>query len=149
VADTSGSAAFWQLVAQSDHPDIRPRDFAYDPSRTPQLLTEHTVLAPVMTPGEVDYLVQDLRAELTAGADTPDARMRLARYHSLLDSVCRDWRQLYAMHGANPQGWSDFAKVRDHLRETSRSISEGLTVRTNRISAHSVLEGRVLRAMLS
>jgi hypothetical protein len=149
VADTSGSAAFWQLVAQSDHPDVRARDVPFDPTRTPQLLTEHTVLAPVMTPGEVDFLVHDLRAELTAGADTPESRMRLARYHSLLDSVCRDWRQLYAMHGASPEGWSDFAKVRDHLRETSRSISEGLTVRTNRVSAHAVLEGRVLRAMLS
>jgi sulfotransferase family protein/aspartyl/asparaginyl beta-hydroxylase len=149
VADTSGSAAFWQLVAQSDLPDIRARDLPYDPARAARLLTERTVLAPVMTPGEVDFLVQDLRAELTAGSDSPEARTRLARYHSLLDSVCRDWRQLYAMHGANPDGWADFIKVRDHLRNTSRSISEGLFVRTNRVGAHAVLEGRVLRAMLS
>ena len=149
VADTSGSAAFWQLVAQSDLPDIRARDLPFDPTRTPRLLTERTVLAPVMTPAEVDFLVQDLRAELTAGNDTPEARTRLARYHSLLDSVCRDWRQLYAMHGASPEGWADFTRVRDHLRDTSRSISEGLFVRTNRVGAHAVLEGRVLRAMLS
>jgi hypothetical protein len=149
VADTSGSAAFWQLVAQSDVPGLEPRDLPYDPARTARLLTERTMLAPVMTPAEVDYLVQDLRAELVAGSDSPDARARLARYHSLLDSVCRDWRQLYAMHGASPEGWADFSKVRDHLRDTSRSISDGLFTRTNRIAAHSVLEGRVLRAMLS
>ena len=149
VADTSGSAAFWQMVAQSDSPGIEPRALPYDPSRAPRLLTEHTMLAPVMTPAEVDFLVQDLRAELTAGSDSPEARARLARYHSLLDSVCRDWRQLYAMHGASPEGWASFSKVRDHLRETSRSISEGLFVRTNRVGVHSVLEGRVLRAMLS
>ena len=149
VADTSGSAAFWQLVAQSDLPDVRVRDLAVDPARATQLLTERTVLAPVMTPGEVDFLVQDLRAELAAGADTPESRTRLARYHALLDSVCRDWRQLYALHGETANGWPDFTKVRDAVREASRSIADGLVVRTNRVPAHSVLEGRVLRAMLS
>ena len=149
VADTSGSAAFWQLVAESEAADVRVRELAFDPARVTQLRTEHTVLAPVMTPGEVDFLVQDLRAELVADADTPDSRMRLARYHALLDSACREWRQLYALHGPSPEGWPDFTKVRDGVREASRVIAEGLALRTNRVSAHSVLEGRVLRAMLS
>jgi hypothetical protein len=149
VADTSGSAAFWQLVAQGEARDARIHDIAFDPSRDPQVLTERTTLAPVMTPGEVDLLVNDLRAELVAADDSHDTRLQLMRYHTLLDALCRDWRQLYALHGAEASGWADFTRVRDTVRSTSRSLAAGIVIRTNRVTAHSVLEGRVLRAMLA
>jgi len=149
VADTSGSSAFWQLVAQGDARDARVHELAFDPSSNPQLLTERTSLAPVMTPGEVDLLVNDLRAELVPGDDSQEARIQLMRYHSLLDAMCRDWRQLYALHGAEPSGWAEFTRVRDTVRSTSRALATNIFVRTNRVAAHSVLEGRVLRAMLA
>ena len=149
VADTSGSASFWQLVAQSEARDVRVHELHYDPERSARLLTERTPLAPVMSPGEIDLLVQDLRAELISISDSPEARNRLGRYHSLLDAMCRDWRQLYALYGTDRQGWPEFGRLRDSVREASRSLAEGLVVRTNRVAAHAVLEGRVLRAMLA
>lgn len=149
VADTSGSAAFWQLVAQGEARDARVHDLLFDPTRDPPLLTERTVLAPVMTPGEVDLLVGDLRGELVAGDDSQETRLQLMRYHGLLDSLCRDWRQLYALYGAERAGWPEFTRLRDSVRNTSRSLAANLTIRTNRVAAHQVLEGRVLRAMLA
>ena len=149
VADTSGSSSFWQLVAQGDTRDARIHDLVFDPSRDPPLLTERTSLAPVMTPGEVDLLVNDLRAELVPGDDSQESRVQFMRYHSLLDALCRDWRQLYALHGAEASGWEEFTRVRDAVRETSRSLAANIFVRTNRVAAHSVLEGRVLRVMLA
>jgi hypothetical protein len=149
VADTSGSSSFWQFVADGDAGAIPTRDFAFDPAADRAPLTERTVLAPVMTPAEVDLLVLDLRAELVPKADTPELRTRSARYHSMLDSFCRDWRQLYALHGAESEGWPEFTKLRNSVRNASRTLAEGLVMRTNRIDAHKVLEGRVLRPMLS
>jgi hypothetical protein len=149
VADTSGSANFWQLVAQSEARNVKVQDLPFDPARTVQLLTERTPLAPVMSPGEIDLLVNDLRGELAAGNDSPGERHRLARYHTLLDALCRDWRQLYALYGAEKEGLEEFARLRDKARSASRSLGEGLILRTNRVAAHSVLEGRVLRAMLA
>lgn len=149
VADTSGSASFWQLVAQSEARDVPIRTVPFDPDQALPLLTERTPLAAVMSPGELDLLVNDLRAELVSTSDSPDARMRLARYHAMLDGLCRDWRQLYALYGQEAEGWQHFTRLRDSVREASRTLATSIVVRTNRVAAHAVLEGRVLRSMLS
>jgi LPS sulfotransferase NodH len=149
VADTSGSAAFWQLVAQSENPAVQVRHVPYVEGRHATPLTERAGLATVMAPAELDLLVLDLRSELAAQDGVSDARVRLVRYHGLLDAMCKDWRQLHALYGDEPQGWPEFLRLRDTVRKTSRELSEGLIMRTNRVSAHQVLEGRVLRAMLS
>lgn len=149
VADTSGSAAFWQLVGQSDNPAAPVRQISYNPERQAAPLTERAKLAAVMTPAEVDFLILDLRSELVAQEGVADGRARLIRYHGLLEALCKDWRQLYALYGDESQGWSDFSRLRDNIRNASRELSEGLMMRTNRVLAHQVLEGRVLRPMLS
>jgi len=149
VADTSGSANFWQLVAQSDNPGAQVRYVPYVPERQMMPLMERAKLAAVMTPGEVDFLIMDLRSELVPQEGIPDGRARLVRYHGMLEAFCKDWRQLYALYGDEPDGWPEFTRLRDSIRNTSRELSEGLMMRTNRVAAHQVLEGRVLRAMLS
>ncbi|HWK50313.1 MAG TPA: sulfotransferase, partial [Steroidobacter sp.] len=149
VADTSGSANFWQLVAQSDSPAAQVRQIPYMPDRQTMPLMERAKLAPVMTPGEVDFLILDLRAELVSHESVPDGRTRLVRFHGMLEAFCKDWRQLYALYGDEPEGWQEFTRLRDSIRNASRELSEGLVMRTNRVAAYQVLEGRVLRAMLS
>jgi hypothetical protein len=149
VADTSGSSSFWQFVADGDSGAISTRELSYDATIDRMPLTERTVLASVMAPAEVDLLVLDMRAELVPKADTPELRARFAHYQGLLDSLCRDWRQLYALYGAERDGWPEFQKLRDSVRTASRALGEGLAMRTNRIEVHRVLEGRVLRPMLS
>jgi Sulfotransferase family/Aspartyl/Asparaginyl beta-hydroxylase len=149
VADTSGSSNFWQFVADGDAGAIPTREVRYDGVVDRAPLMERTVLAPVMSPAEVDLLALDMRAELVVIADTPEQRGRLTRYHALLDSLCRDWRQLYALYGAEPAGWPEFVGLRDKVRTTSRALAEGLVMRTNGVEAHRVLEARLLRAMLS
>jgi len=148
VADTSGSSSFWQFVANSQSPESKDLAFAYDPQRPTTLMTEQTMLAAVMHPAEVEMLIRDLRSELVAG-DAPAAAVQLARYHALLESFCKDWRQLYLLHGVGELTWSEFANLRDGVREVSKALGEGLVVRTNRVAAHVVLEGRVLRPMLT
>ncbi len=148
VADTSGSASFWQFVAQSESPAAASYDHIYDAARDAQPLTEQTSLRPVMSPAELDLLLLDLQAEVIAppGAASHDL---VSRYCALLDAFRRDWRQLYQLFGENPSGWPEYTKMRDSVRLASKEQAERLIMRTNRVAAHTVLEGRVLRPMLT
>lgn len=148
VADTTGSAAFWNFVL-SNARTTTWQAHPFDPQRDDYPLTEQTVLAPVMSPAEIEMLVLDLRSELTLQSDTPELRTRAAQYHAVLEGFCKDWRQLYMLHGDRESGRSSFVQLREGLRNASRLISDGLIMRTNRVAAHNVLEGRVLRAALA
>ncbi len=148
VADTSGSASFWQFVAQASQPGVPDRELRFDAARDGLLLTEQSPLRPVMSPGEVDYLVGDLRSELVPSIDSPESRARLARYHQLLDGFARDWRQVYSLFGERADARGQFEHLRDATRAASRELAEGLMMRSNRVAAHPVFEGRVLRSVL-
>jgi hypothetical protein len=149
VGDTSGSGAFWELVAQSDRSGAGVRRHSYDAAASAIPLLERAAPRPVMPPAEMDLLIVDLRSELAPESDSADQRPRLARYHTLLLGFGRDWRQLYALYGEDPEGRERFAKLRDVIREQSRLLAPGLMARTNRVAAHRVLEARILRACVS
>ena len=154
VADTSGSAAFWQFVQRSaaqpaGAPGAAAAPLPFDPGLDAMPLTEQAPAPYVMPPGELELLVQDLRAELVALDASPAADSRLAQYHALLDALCRDWRQLYALHAQAPQGWTEFERLRDAARARVQVPGAGLAMASNRVAANRVLEGRVLRAGLS
>src|ERR1700692_2088408 len=149
VADTAGNAAFWQLVGSGEDAPDRIVSIAYQPNHQPTLLTERSMLRPVMNPTELELLVGNLRGELFCLSDTREAHIRLGGYHALLDAFVRDWRQCYLLHGEDESGWMDFTHLRDSVRTASRPLGEGIALRTNRVAAHQVLEGRVLRVCVS
>ena len=148
VADTSGSASFWQFVGLAGQPGVKDRELRFEPARDSVLLTEQSPLRPVMSPGEVDYLVGDLRTELVSSSDSPESNARLMRYHQVLDGFTRDWRQVYSLFGERADARGQFEQLRDSARSASRELGEGLMMRTNRVAAHPVFEGRVLRSVL-
>jgi hypothetical protein len=146
VADTAGNAAFWELVGSA--PSSLVVSLPYRPGSEPPLLTERSVLRPVMGPAEVELLVGNLRGELITQSETAASSLQLARYHGLLDAFVRDWRHFYTQHGEDPTGRGHFERLRESVRAQSRSLSQGIVMRTNRVAAHQVLEGRVLRVVL-
>lgn len=149
VADTVGNAAFWHLVGSGGDVHEPARTMTYDPGANAVLLTERSVLRPVMNPAELELLIGNLRGELVGLSDSNDAQQRLARYHGLLDSFVRDWRQFYMLHGEEQSGWGDLRRLRDATRGASIQLCDGLALRTNGVAAHQVLEGRVLRVCLN
>ncbi len=102
-------------------------------------------------PGELDFPGARLaHRRLIAKKEITDGAARVwVRYHAMLEALCKDWRQLYALYGDEPQGWPEFTNLRDGIRSASRQLSEGLVMRTDGVGAHQVLEGRVLRVLLS
>jgi hypothetical protein len=147
VADTSGNAAFWQLVARGESRSAVHYEHRYDASCDPELLTERAGLHPVMPPAEVDLLLLDLQTELIAPPGAA-AQEQVAVYCGLLDAFRRDWRQLYQLFGETQSALPRYAKLRDNFRRVSKERSGSLKMRTNGIAAHTVLESRVLTAML-
>jgi LPS sulfotransferase NodH len=148
VADTTGSAAFWNFVQASQQPDLPMHQHAFDPAARPVLMTERLVPPAVLPPAEVDLQLLDIRSEIVARDGIPDAGNRIATYHAILEGFSKDWRQLYLMHGESAEGRAAAATLRDNLRQASRQLGAGLIIRTNKVDAHVVLEGRVLRQLL-
>jgi Aspartyl/Asparaginyl beta-hydroxylase. len=104
VADTTGTAAFWQFACGQAPPREQWRTIGWDRDADPQLLTENDQRSPIMPAAEVQLLVDDLRAELATSAETPEAKMRAARFSQMLEAFVLDWRQLCALHGIGGRG---------------------------------------------
>jgi hypothetical protein len=149
VADTTGTAAFWQFACGPAPPRGQWRTVAWDPGISPQLLTEGDQRSPVMPAAEVQLLVDDLRAELAVAGDTSEAKTRAARFSKLLESFVLDWRQLCALHGAGGRGRADFLRLAAAVGEAAKPLADGLVMRTNNVSALLVLEKRVLQHLVA
>lgn len=149
VADTTGTAAFWQFACGSKPPREQWRTLGWDPASRAELLTEDDQRSPVMPAAEVQWLLEDFRSELVATADTAEARTRVARLGMLLESFVFDWRQLCALHGTSGRGRPDFLRLARAAHEAARPLAEGLVMRTNDASALLVLEKRVLQHLVA
>lgn len=149
VADTTGTAAFWDFACGKAPPRTQWRTMPWQPGANPTLLTEGDQRSPVMTAAEVQWLIDDLRAELGVAVDDANGRARAARFGRLLESFVRDWRQLCALHGVNGRGRADFLRLADAMRAGVRPLADGLVARTNGASALLVLEKRVLQHLVA
>ena len=149
VADTSGTAAFWQFASAPPPPRAQWRKVAWDSRSRPQLLTEGDQRSPIMPAAEVQLLIDDLRTELTALIETPELMARAARFSLLLENFVFDWRQLCALHGVGGRGRADFLRLARAVHEAARPLAEGLVMRTNGVGALLVLEKRVLQHLVS
>jgi hypothetical protein len=147
VADTTGTAAFWQFVGQSD-PTAPARLLAYQPGVDARVATEQTVPRPVMPPAEVELLLADFIGELAVAPSVPEAAERVPRYTGLLNGFLFDWRQVYLLHGENPAAHSQYARVVQALREATQPLAHGLVMATNQSPAQAVLESRLLQHVL-
>lgn len=149
VADTTGTAAFWQFACGQAPPRDRWRTLAWDPGNSPNLLTEDNQRSPVMPAAEVQLLIDDLRAELTSVADTVEARARAARFSMLLECFVQDWRQLCSLHGTGGRARPEFLRLAGAVHEAGRQLADGLIMRTNSAGALLVLEKRVLQHLVA
>lgn len=149
VADTTGTAAFWRFACGQTPPREDWPTLPWQPGQSPRLLTESGQQAPIMPAAEVQWLIDDLRADLTVAADSPEARARAARFDLLLQSFVQDWRQLCALHGVDGHARPEFERLAAAVHQAASPLGEGLVLRTNRAGALLVLEKRVLQHLVA
>lgn len=149
VADTTGTAAFWQFACGQPPARERWRTVGWEPSASPQLLTENAQRSSVMPAAEVQLLVDDLRMELAPAVDTVEARARAARFNLLLESFVLDWRQLCALHGVGGRGRGEFLRLAGAMHDAAKPLADGLVMRTNDADALLVLKKRILQHLVA
>jgi uncharacterized protein (TIGR03032 family) len=110
VADSVGSAAFWDLVSRTGEP---ARRVDFDPNADPELVFETVNQPVVMSPWEQESLLGWLIADL----EVSEARQAglVAELRDRLDRFRRDWRALWARYGEAPEGWPAYRLLLDGL----------------------------------
>ena len=144
VADTSGTADFWQFALGEAPPRSGWRTVVPNPAAGAPLLTEADQRSAVMPASEVQLLIDDLRGELVATSDADPAP-----FDALLVRFVQDWRQLCALHGVHGAALQAFGRLAKGVHEAARPLAGGLVMRTNGASALLVLEKRVLQHVIA
>ncbi len=148
VADTTGTSAFWRLLARAesrnfgpDHPQARL--VAFDPAARPQLLTERYNTARRMPPSEVEQLSFDLIADLAPAEARPESAAAPGQLATAIAEFCHDWRSLWSLFGDAPEGRGQFEQL---LAASRRRIGQLPPVRvaSTGYSAQAVLNARIL-----
>jgi LPS sulfotransferase NodH len=143
VADTSGSAMFWNLVAAGMRGQAAQL-IPYRPGQNVSIPMERFNRFRVMPPAEMDHLLKDLAADLVSETPGEAGRVSVAQFTSLLNSFCADWRQLWALHGDSDSGIEHYQQLSKALWQRAGEIRAGLVMRSIGLPAMRVLDARVL-----
>ena len=146
VADTTGSAQFWGMVAAGDR-GAPSRAYPFVADATANLALERHTVPRVLPPAEVDQLLSDLAGELVAGEHDPGSVRAIAPFSALLQAFCHDWRQLWMLFADTAEGWPRYESLLDSLRTQAADMARDLVMRTNRMPAPRVLNARLQFAL--
>ena len=151
VIDLAGSAAFWQGVrdaqqAQAQGAPLGDRAVPFDPevSRMPE--TERFNDLPVMVPGELDALVEEVITDFSAQPRN-DPRL-VAGYRQQLLDFARDWRALWHRHGLDPRGEAAYRAAMQELVSGLLPNPRALLMASNGVGVNPVIRQRILAAVL-
>lgn len=133
--DTYGSTEFWDLARPFGDADEPPLPVPYRPGFEPKLLFETYAGDAIMPPGEVELELSRITADVAACRD--NAPSAIADLRSFLDSLIKEWRILWHLHGPTPQGHQGFLALSGWARNTLDSISPTLRMASNN---HMVVE---------
>jgi len=153
VADTVGSAAFWDLVAAGQRPfddgagseGFDPRPVAWDEGDAPDPPTERSNLPVVMSPWEQERLAGELLAEASAGSGSEDERAALER---ALTRLRRDWRDAWARHGDSSAGWPTFRGLLERFEAEIAPLSGAIQL-PNRMDAVRIAQQMLITPALN
>jgi len=156
VADTSGSAAFWEMVSRGYRPFGRnpggPFEapfVPYCPGVNVRLHTEKYNLPDVMPPGEVEWLTEDILSDLRSKATDRQDSEATATFVQAVSRFVREWRMVWAQYEREPTGWPLYSALLAELEEDIAEIKSVLLLPSNGISASLALSARVTKVALN
>jgi hypothetical protein len=120
VIDITGSAKFWDFVKQGRVPWITDStdDFElseFSPSGDKEIITETFNSPLVMSPGEIDYLADELIREIQC--DDANPQSDAAKMIVKVNRFCQDWRCLWSQYGLSQKGWPHYHSLRQSAYE--------------------------------
>lgn len=148
VADTTGTSAFWSLVAQADtqrfdQPNPRAPMIPFAPAAKPTLLLERYNVAGIMSPAEVEQLAFDLLGLIMPADDSPGAVEDAGRLTQSIVDFCRDWRSLWSLFNGDPTARIHYEQLVSQFRAKLGNLP-ALAVAQSGVSVHFALDARLL-----
>ena len=156
VIDTAGSSRFWNVVHEMQQYDALndaatidaiTQHVAYEADKTVELQVERYNIAPVMSPGEIDALVEGLVLDFEQNPDNDPELVN--RYRTLLRDFAKDWREIWHLHGYQREGWPLYRQAIDRVFRQLHPDPNALLTQSNRIRVNPVIVQRILKAALA
>lgn len=151
VADTVGSAAFWDLAARGERPfgggtaGSPALLVPFTADRAPELTFETVNQPVVMSPWEQESMLASFVEDLVTG-DAPPALA--AELMGEVERFRRDWRALWAAHGEAPAGWPSYRDLLDQLQERTARFAGRMRL-ANGSEAIEILRHMIVRPGLN
>lgn len=156
VIDTSGSSRFWQTVremehfgVQADNPQLQAKinSISYQPGQQVSLKTERFNIAPIMAPGELDAIANELICDIEAN---PENNPQLAlKYKNLLISLAKDWREIWHLYGYEEAGWLEYRKLLGRTASQLDPNPRALINASNQLGLNPIIMQRLINAALN
>ncbi|MBT8114976.1 MAG: aspartyl/asparaginyl beta-hydroxylase domain-containing protein [Arenicella sp.] len=149
VLDTAGSSRFWELVRTmeaSTNEDVNAELVPFKPGLEVEIKTERYNVAPVMAPGELEAIANELIEDFTANPENDPVLIK--QYTALLSNLAKDWRETYLLWGYEPGGVKCY---QDLLNRTVKQLDprpRALVVASNNVGVNPIIMQRILRAAL-
>ena len=148
VIDTAGSSKFWRMVEEICAGQTQNETtVAYDPEAVVQLKTEHFNVSPVMAPGELEALAQELIADVRNNPQN-DADV-VTEYSALLRDLAKDWRSIWLQFGISSEGFSHYRNLLDQTVARLRPHPRALVTASNNVGVNPIIMQRIVRAALN
>ena len=152
VIDLCGSSRFWGMVREAGSSgrevvESAARFIPFEPGAAASLRLERFSSPPVMAPGECTALVEDLIADFSQNpANDPGL---VHTYSALLRDFAHDWREVWILHGQEPEGIARYRALIEATRKRLHPNRRVLTTASNDIGVNAVFAQRVLNAALA
>lgn len=151
VADTVGSAAFWQLVAAGERPfaangsqPAEPRHVGFDPQAQVRLETERENYPVVMDPWEQRLMLRSLLEDLPENGNGEARRAFVAA----ADDFTRDWHVVWARFGRSRDGWQTYESLLERFDAQIAPLENRLQL-SNRTDAVEIVRQMLIRPALN
>jgi hypothetical protein len=148
VIDTAGSPEFWDLVSRAktvsslpgNEIETEPVYIPFQRAKEVNLKMERYNVPIVMSPGEIDAMLDVLIQDVLSSTENDAAD--LEKFTAIANGFRSSWRSVWALHGPERSGWSDYQRVVERTQKQLFSLNSPLL--SNRSVAAQVLYSRIL-----
>lgn len=156
VIDIAGSSRFWNIVDQMSTyaDDFRSPQFEsiikhldYQKNHSAKLRVEQYNVAPVMAPGELEAISEQLIQDIASNMDND--RAMVSEYQRLLRDLSKDWRQTWLEFGFERAGIPYYQQLLNRTVKRLRPNPRVLVTASNDVGINPIIMQRILRAALN
>jgi hypothetical protein len=149
VADTVGTAAFWDLVRELhlkgvDGPE--PRFIPYKPGQLPTLNLEQYNQTDIMPPAELNLALREMIVDLRA--DHKHDPFQCGEFVRVLDDLRYDWQSLWVRYGPDESAWPHYRELLTRARARMATFPRTLTLKSTAYPVQDAVEA-ILAACLN